>query len=82
MTSIMTIQISNNINQNKKVQIGRAGTFQTPQPQPLNQKKDLRIDLQKAFDAINEDFLYIPPILIPLIPGNDPNDGYNEEEHL
>ena len=71
---------NNNINHNKNNQIGRALTFETPQPP--NKKKDLKIDLQKAFDAINEDFLYIPPILIPLIPGNDPNDGYNEEEHL
>jgi hypothetical protein len=51
----------------------------TPQ---TNTKRDLRIDLQKAFDAINEDFIYISPIFIPLIPGNDPLDKYNEEEHI
>ena len=39
--------------------------------QKASQKKNLRLDLQKGFDAINEDFIYIPPIFIPLIPGND-----------
>jgi serine/threonine protein kinase len=68
---------------NKNAKIGRAGTFNQPEVQMVQTpKKDLRIDLQKAFDIINDDFLYIPPILIPLIPGNDPYDGYNEEEHL
>ena len=68
-----------NINYNNEQSKG----ITTPKsPQKASQKKDLRLDLQKAFDAINEDFIYIPPIFIPLIPGNDPNDKYNEEEHL
>ncbi len=48
-------------------------------------KKDIneiKVDLQKAFDGINEEFIYMPPIFIPLIPVNDPYDLYNEEEHL
>ena len=45
-------------------------------------KKNIKNDLLRAFDAINEDFIYNPPIFIPLIPGNDPYDKYNEEEHL
>ena len=44
--------------------------------------KNLKEYLQKAFDVINEDFLYLAPIFIPLIPGNDINDKYNEEEQL
>ena len=45
-------------------------------------KKDLRIALQKSFDSINEDFIFLTPLFIPFIPGNDPNDKYNEEENL
>jgi len=47
-----------------------------------NKSKDIFTTLQKAFDAINEEFLYNQPIVIPFIPGNDPNDKFNEEEHL
>ena len=82
---------NNNVNypnlSNNPVQMGTPNTSNsssssnqsTPQ---TNTKRDLRIDLQKAFDAINEDFIYISPIFIPLIPGNDPLDKYNEEEHI
>ena len=38
--------------------------------------------LRKAFDKINEDFFYMPPIFIPLIPGNDPNDRFNGEKQI
>ena len=54
-----------NINYNNEQSKG----ITTPKStQKESQKKDLRLDLQKAFDAINEDFTYIPPIFIPLIP--------------
>ena len=74
----------NYYNNNNSNQIGRRDdSIQSqPLPKPPAKKRDIKVDLQKAFDAINEDFLYMPPILIPLIPGNDPNDIYNEEEHL
>ena len=55
--------------------------FSTPQT-PSPSKSDIKVTLQKAFDAINEDFIYIPPIFIPILPGNDPLDKYNEEENL
>ena len=38
--------------------------------------------LKKAFEKINEDFLIMNPIFIPLIPGNDPNDLFNEEKQI
>ena len=38
--------------------------------------------LQKIFDALNEEFVHLTPVFIPIIPGNDPNDKYNEEESL
>ena len=36
----------------------------------------------KFFESFNEDFLILSPIFIPLIPGENPDDKYNEEEHL
>ena len=38
--------------------------------------------LKKAFEKINEDFLIMSPIFIPLIPGNDPNNLFNEEKQI
>ena len=38
--------------------------------------------LKKAFEKINEDFLIMNPIFIPLVPGNDPNDLFNEEKQI
>ena len=38
--------------------------------------------LKKAFDKINEDFLIMPHIFVPIIPGNDPNDLFNEEKNI
>ena len=38
--------------------------------------------MKKAFDQINKDFLILPQRFIPLIPGNDPNDFFNEEKQL
>ena len=42
----------------------------------------LIIIMKKAFDQINKDFLILPQRFIPLIPGNDPNDFFNEEKQL
>ena len=49
---------------------------------PLVQKKELKEFLLKSFESINEDFLILSPIFIPLIPGDNPEDKFNEEEHL
>ena len=38
--------------------------------------------LKKAFEKINEDFLIMQPVFIPLIPGNDPKDLLNEEKQI
>ena len=43
---------------------------------------ELKIKLKKAFEKINEDFLILQPIFIPLIPGNDPKDLFNEEKQI
>ena len=58
------------------------GTQASQTSQRPTAKKDLKVYFQKAFDSINEDFIYISPVFIPLIPGNDPSDKYNEEEHI
>ena len=68
-------------NGNDKININMAPGPTNPSPS-TSSKKNLKTDLLRAFDAINEDFMYNPPIFIPLIPGNDPYDKYNEEEHL
>ena len=47
-----------------------------------SQKIDLQEYLMKSFNSVNEDFLILQPIFIPLIPGDDPEDKYNCEEHL
>ena len=47
-----------------------------------NQKVDLKEYLMKFFNTVNEDFLILYPVFIPLIPGDDPEDKYNEEENL
>ena len=68
-----------NMNYNKQ----QSKDFNSPQtPTSLTGKKNINQFLQKAFDSINEEFIYIPPILIPIIPGNDLMDKYNEEEDL
>jgi len=43
---------------------------------------ELKIKLKKAFEKINEDFLIMSPIFIPIIPGNDPKDLFNEEKNI
>ena len=49
-----------------------------------NNSKDeeLKAKINRALDKINEDFMYMPPFFIPLIPGNDPKDKYNEEKQV
>ena len=47
-----------------------------------SQKVDLKEYLMKFFNTVNEDFLILYPVFIPLIPGDDPEDKYNEEENL
>ena len=59
-------------NGNDKININMASNSTN-----LSTKKNIKNDLLRAFDAINEDFIYNPPIFIPLIPGNDPYDKYN-----
>ena len=43
---------------------------------------EFKIKLKKAFEKINEDFLIMQPVFIPLIPGNDPKDLLNEEKQI
>ena len=43
---------------------------------------ELKSIMKKAFVQINKDFLILPQRFIPLIPGNDPNDFFNEEKQL
>ena len=40
-----------------------------------NHNDEDKIDREylKAFDAMNDDFIYIEPLLIPFVPGHDPN---------
>ena len=45
-------------------------------------EKELKSKLKRAFEKMNEDFLHLPPIFIPLVPGNDPKDKYNEEKQI
>ena len=45
-------------------------------------EKELKSILKRAFEKMNEDFLHLPPIFIPLVPGNDPKDKYNEEKQI
>lgn len=48
-----------------------------------NSKSDeLTAKIKRAFDKMNEDFMYFPPSFIPLIPGNDPKDKYNDEKQV
>ena len=39
---------------------------------PLN-GKDLENEFMRVFELVNDDFIYIEPKLIPMIPGDDPN---------
>ena len=43
---------------------------------------EFKIKLKKAFEKINEDFLIMQPVFIPLLPGNDPKDLLNEEKQI
>ena len=70
---------NNSTPNNNDIQKGRAYSHYSPSKKGV---KNLKEDLQKAFDVINEEFLYLAPIFIPLIPGNNINDKYNEEEQL
>ena len=65
----------NNMNNQKQ-------NFNSVNQDHLVQKKELKEFLLKSFESINEDFLILSPIFIPLIPGNNPEDKFNEEEHL
>ena len=48
-----------------------------------NSKSDqIKAKLIRAFDKMNEDFMYIEPCFIPIIPGNDPKDKFNDEKQL
>ena len=48
-----------------------------PQPKPIineieNQVIDIKKEFLQSFFEMNEDFIYIEPKLIPIIPGEDP----------
>ena len=47
-----------------------------------SQKVDLKEYLMKFFNTVNEDFMILYPVFIPLVPGEDPEDKYNDEENL
>ena len=64
---------SNNMNQNQNYNQNQNNS---------SQKVDLKEYLMKFFNTVNEDFLILYPVFIPLIPGDDPEDKYNEEENL
>ena len=68
----MNYQSNNNMNSMK----------QNNNSNSQSQKMDLREYLMKAFTSINEDFLILEPIFIPLVPGDDPEDKFQDEEHL
>lgn len=44
--------------------------------------EELNSKIKRAFDKMNEDFMYMPPFFIPFIPGNDPKDQFNEEKQI
>ena len=46
------------------------------------QKKDIKEVLMGTFNSMFEDCLILDPIFIPIIPGEDPADKFNEEEQL
>ena len=55
---------------------------QNPNQNSTSPKIDLKEFLMKSFLSINEDFLILTPVFIPIIPGDDPEDKFNDEEHL
>lgn len=59
-----------NISQNKKILKSNTNSI------------GLKEKLYKIFDKMNKDFLYLPPVFIPVIPGNNPNDDENEEKQI
>ena len=69
--------MTNNMNNNQQINVNNN---QQNMYNTQNQKIDLREYLAKAFNSVNEDFIILTPIFIPLIPGDDPDDNY--EEHL
>ena len=65
----------NNNNQQSNMNNNQQNNMHSTQ----NQKIDLREYLAKAFNSVNEDFLILTPIFIPLIPGEDPDENYEEQ---
>jgi serine/threonine protein kinase len=49
------------------------------QEKPLNQKA-LEKEFMRVFEMVNDDFIFIEPKLIPIIPGDDPNVIYRVSE--
>jgi serine/threonine protein kinase len=47
-----------------------------------SQRKDITNNLLKVFDKMNQEFLYLPPTLIPISPNDDPRDLDLEEENF
>jgi calcium-dependent protein kinase len=47
-----------------------------------SKENEIKAKVKRAFDKMNEDFMYLPPFFIPLVPGNDPRDMYNEEKQI
>ena len=44
-----------------------------PQPVTIMDEKAIQREFAKAFDEMNDDFIFIEPKLIPIIPGDDPS---------
>ena len=47
-----------------------------------SKENEIKAKVNRSFDKMNEDFMYLPPFFIPLVPGNDPRDKYNEEKQI
>jgi serine/threonine protein kinase len=78
---------NNLVNKNMNYQPNNAANNMANMQQNHNQnstgpKIDLKEFLMKSFYSINEDFLILNPVFIPLIPGDDAEDKFNDEEHL
>ena len=43
-----------------------------PEPPKEMDEKAIKNEFAKAFDEMNDDFIFIEPKLIPIIPGDDP----------
>ena len=68
--------------ENKEDNIIRQGTFKNGEKKLS--EEDLKKEFAKTFNFINDDFIYVEPKLIPIVPGDDPTvvskiSEFNEE---